>query len=178
MNLRKFNYFLTGLAAALLLGPLNAEAQLQLQRPALYLGGSWGAYNIERGALDDNDDVLKAFVGGQFNEWVAIEGFWTDFNRLDNGAGDRFDADGTGLALVLSAPVGPSSVFVKGGHYWWDANSTVGNVAGAGDGDDPFWGLGLKFGLNKHVAVRLEGERYDVVDTTLDSFTAGLEVKF
>lgn len=176
MRSRNDYLLMAGFAAALLLGPLIANAQLQ--RPALYLGGSWGAYNIDQGSLDDNDDALKAFVGGQFNEWLAVEGFWTDFNRLDNSAGDRFEADGTGVALVLSAPVGPSSVFVKGGQYWWDADSSVSGVSGAGDGDDPFWGLGVKFGFTNHLALRVEGERYDVADTTLDVFTAGLEFKF
>lgn len=176
MRSRNFHFLMVGLAAALLLGPLIAHAQIQ--RPALYLGGSWGAYNIERGALDDNDDTLKAFIGGQFNEWFAIEGSWTDFDRLNNGPGDRFEADGTGLAAVVSIPVGPSSVFVKAGQFWWDANSAVSGVAAAGDGDDPFWGAGARFGFTNHLALRLEGERYDIADTTIDSFTAGLEFKF
>ena len=176
MNITRLSS-LVGLSAAILLAPLSAAAA-QPQRPGFYFGGSWGAYSIEKGALDDNDDALKAYAGGQFNEWFGIEGSWTDFNRLNNDAGDRFEADGKGLAAVLSFPLGASSLFVKGGHFWWDANSSSGGVLGTGDGDDPFWGVGFRFPFNDNFGLRLEAERYDVADTDLDVYTAGLEFKF
>ena len=121
---------------------------------------------------------MKAVVGGQFNNWLGLEGSWADFNRTDNG-GDRFDADGKGLAVVLSMPVGTaSSAFIKGGQFWWESDSSLGGALGASKGNDPFWGAGFKFGFNNHLALRLEAERYDVSDTHLNTVTAGLEFKF
>jgi len=168
---------LIGLSAALLLGPSTAA---QAKSPALYFGGAWGAYSINQSNLDDNDDVLKAYVGFQFTDWLGIEGSWTDFNRLDNaGAGDHFQTDGKGLAVVLSLPLGSASaIFVKGGQFWWDADTSIGGVSGASKGNDPFWGAGLKLGFNEHVALRLEVERYDVDDLKIRAFTAGIEFKF
>jgi hypothetical protein len=166
---------LIGLSAALLLGP---SAAAQARSPALYLGGAWGAYSINHSNLDDNDDVLKAYVGFQFTDWLGIEGSWTDFNRLDNGS-DRFQTDGKGLAVVISLPLGSASaVFVKGGEFWWDSDTSLGGVSGASTGNDPFWGAGFKLGFNNHVALRLEVERYDVGDISLRAFTAGIELKF
>jgi len=166
---------LIGLSAALLLGLSTAA---QAKGPALYLGGAWGAYSIKQSNLDDNDNVLKAYVGIQFTDWFGIEGSWTDFNRLNN-AGDRFDADGRGLAAVISLPLGStSSVFAKGGQFWWDSDSFLGGVLGASKGNDPFWGAGLKLGFNEHVGLRLEVERYDVGEINLRTFTAGIEFKF
>jgi opacity protein-like surface antigen len=175
MQIRKLNS-LIGLSAVLLLVPLTAA---QAKGPGIYLGGAWGAYSIKKSNLDDNDDVLKAYVGVQFNDWFSIEGSWTDFNRLNNDSGDKFEADGKGLAAVISFPVGSTStVFAKGGQFWWDSDSAFGGTLGASKGNDPFWGAGFRFGFNDHLALRLEVERYDVADTKLKTFTAGVEFKF
>lgn len=104
-----------GLAAILLIGPITAA---HAQRPGIYFGGAWGAYSIKKSDLDDNDHVLKGYIGGQVLPWLAIEGSITDFNRLDNG-GERFEADGKGLAALFSLPLGTTStVFAKAGQFW------------------------------------------------------------
>ena len=168
---------LVGLSAVLLLGPLTATAA-QAKGPGIYFGGSWGAYSIKRSSLNDNDHVVKIFVGGQFNDWFGVEGSWNDFNRIDN-SGDRFDADGKGLAAVLSMPMGTvSSAFIKAGQFWWDSASSLGGTSGASSGNDPFWGAGFKFGFNNNFSLRLEAERYDVAETNIDTYTVGLEFKF
>src|SRR5438552_2952957 len=111
------------LPVALLLVPFAAA---YADRPGIYLGASGGAYRIDESNLSDNDNLVKGFVGGQFNPWFGIEGQWTDFNRLDKG-GSRFDADGKGLAAVISFPFSDtSSIFIKGGEFWWDSDSSLG----------------------------------------------------
>lgn len=166
---------LIGLSAVLL---IDSVTSAQAQRPGIYLGGAWGAYSIKESNLDDNDDVLKAYIGGQVLPWLAMEGSITDFNRLDNG-GDRFEADGKGLAALFSIPLGTrATLFAKVGQFWWDTDSVLGGVLDASDGNDPFYGVGFKFGFNDHLALRLEGERYDVSNTRLKTFTAGLDFKF
>ncbi len=164
-----------GLSTVLMLGPLTAA---QAQKPGLYVGAAVGAYSIDESNLSDNDRVLKAYVGGQFTNWFGVEGSWTDFNRVDNG-GDKFDADGAGLAAVLSLPMGSTSaLFIKGGQYWWKSNSVLGGSLGASNGNDPFWGVGAKIGFNNHLAIRIEVERYDVADARLYTVMGGLELKF
>lgn len=166
---------LIGLSTALLLGPLTAA---QAQKPGLYVGAGVGAYSIKESNLSDNDHVIKAYVGGQFTNWFGIEGSWTDFNRTNSGS-NRFEADGAGLAAVFSLPIGPtSSLFIKGGQFWWKSDSVLGGTLGASDGNDPFWGVGVKVGFNDHLAIRLEVERYDVADIHLNTLTGGLEFKF
>jgi opacity protein-like surface antigen len=166
---------LIGLSAALVLGPMAAA---QAKGPGIYLGASWGAYSINESELDDNDDVLKAVIGGQFNDWFGVEGSWVDFKRVIGG-GDRFESDGKGLAAVFSMPVGAtSSAFLKAGQFWWESDSSLGGALGASKGNDPFWGGGLKFGFTDHLALRLDAERYEVADANLNTFTVGLEYKF
>lgn len=166
---------LIGISAALVLGPV---ATSQANDPGVYLGASWGAYNINESELDDNDDMLKAVVGIQFNELFGVEGSWVDFKRIV-GENDRFESDGKGLAAVLSMPVGDSSsAFVKAGQFWWDSNSFLGGVMRSNDGQDAFWGGGFKFGFTDHLALRLDAERYKVASTHLNAYMVGLEVKF
>lgn len=167
--------FLIGLPALLLLAPFTAT---YAQRPGVYLGGAWGGYSINESTLDDNDDLLKAYVGGQFTDWFGIEGSWVDFDRLDR-AGDRFEADGKGLAAVLSLPFSDTSaIYVKAGEFWWESDSVLGGVAGDKDGSDAFFGAGLKLGFTRNLAMRLEWERYDVSHVDLDTASIGLQFLF
>lgn len=174
--------FLVGLPVMFLLGfsgTVQAQNSEQARFPGVYLGASWGSYSIKQSEFSKNDHVLKTVVGGQLNNWFGLEGSWTDFNRTDNGNGDKFKADGMGVAAVLSLPVGAtSSAFLKGGQFWWKSDSALGNTTGASSGNDPFWGVGFKFGFNEHLALRLEAERYDVWQTRISTVTAGLEFKF
>ncbi len=176
MQIKKLkSIILAGLSATVLSAPL---ATLAAQTPGIYIGGEWGAYSIHESNLKEHDNVLKAYVGGQFNSWFGLEGSWTDFNRLNNG-NDRFEADGKGLSAVFSFPVGTaSSVFVKAGEFWWNSDSSLGSSLNAKDGNDPFYGVGFKYGFNEHLALRVEGEHYDVANSKLRTLLAGLEFKF
>jgi len=168
---------LLSITGALLLTPI---ATIQAA-PAtgLYVGGSWGAYKVSAGDLDDNDDLLKGFVGYQFSEMFGVEGQWTDFNRLGNDNNDHFEADGKGLSAVLSFPfTDKSAAFAKIGNFWWDSESSFSGSSRDPDGSDPFWGAGVKFGFTKNFALRVEWERYDVADIDLDTFSVGVQFTF
>jgi OOP family OmpA-OmpF porin len=165
-----------GLPTVLLLGWIGAA---QADRPGIYLGGAWGGYRINESDIHDNDNMLRAFAGLQFSNWFGIEGQWADFNRLNNANGSSFDADGKGLAAVISFPFSEtSSLFIKGGQFWWESDSTIGGTLGDKDGNDPFYGAGFKLGFAKHAALRLEYERYDVSHVKLDAATVGLQFNF
>jgi OmpA-OmpF porin, OOP family len=159
---------LVGLSTILLLAPFTATYA------GLYLGGSWGAFKVNEGDLDDNDDMLKAFVGVGVNSTFSIEGQWTDFNRLSNRNGDRFDGDGMGLSAVISFPLGGgSALFAKGGNFWWDSDSSFAGSRRDPDGSDPFLGFGYRSGV-----LRLEWERYDISGVDLDTVSIGLQFGF
>lgn len=167
---------LVAVLGAFLFAPVNAT----LAAPeGLYLGGSWGAYKIDEGDLDDNDDMLKGFVGWQFSPMFGIEAQRTDFNRMDNDNGDRFEGDGHGVSAVFTFPFNNvSSLFAKVGNFWWDSDSSFASGARDEDGDDPFFGAGFKFGFNENIALRLEWERFDISDVDIDAFTAGVQFTF
>lgn len=51
-------------------------------------------------------------------------------------------------------------------------------MLGASSGNDPFWGVGAKIGFNKHLAIRIEVERYDVAEIHLNTVMGGVEFTF
>ena len=141
-----------------------------------YIGASWGAYRVNESELDDHDDLWKAYVGGTINDVFGVEASWVDFNKARSGAAS-FDADGWGLSAIFNIPLGPaSSVFLKAGQFWWDSNSVLGGLARSRDGNDPFFGAGLRFGAG--LALRLEWERYKVTNIDIDTYTVGLQLGF
>ncbi len=170
MKTNKFNYIIA-ITSALLLASLSTA---QAQGTGLYVGAGLGSYDINDDNLRDNDRVLKTLVGYQLSGFFGIEGAWTDFNRVNNN-GDRFEADGKGLALVLSLPLG---IFVKGGQFWWSSDAVLSSTARSSNGNDPFWGAGIRLGFSDHLALRLEAERYDVLDSNINTYTAGLDIRF
>jgi OOP family OmpA-OmpF porin len=166
---------LIGLPVVLAFSPVASQAA----RPGVYVGASWGAFSINKSDLDDHDSLLKGYGGLQFTDWFALEGTWTDFNRIDNPDGDRFEGDGKGLSAVFSVPIGQSSaLFAKAGEFWWKSKTSFGDVFDDADGRDPFWGVGGQFAFNDHLALRVEAERYDVSEVDLDTASVGLQFKF
>lgn len=166
------------LSGMVFLVSLSASPASHAEAPGIYMGGSWGAYRINDSDLDDHDDLLKAYLGGQFNSWFAIEGSWLDFNRMNNDD-SSFETDGKGLAAIFSLPLSDtSSFYVKGGQFWWNSKSRLGDVVSDDDGDDPFYGAGLKLGLTERFGIRLEWERYDIADIDLDTASVGIQFNF
>ena len=174
MNITKLKS-LPVISAALLLSSMTT---VHAYESGAYIGAGMGSYSIDVNNLDKNDDVIKALIGMQFNEMFGVEASLTDFDRVNNG-GDRFEGDGHGLAAVLSFPVGEASaLFVKGGQFWWDADASISNTSQSSNGNDPFWGAGFKFGFTEALALRLEAERYDVMNAHVKTFTLGLDYRF
>ena len=174
MNIHKLKS-LSVITAGLLISSMTT---VQANESGVYIGAGMGSYSINVNNLDKNDDVIKTLIGVQVNDMFGLEASMTDFDRINNG-GDRFEADGHGLAAVLSFPVGESSaLFVKGGQFWWDADASISNTSQSSNGNDPFWGAGFKFGFTEALALRLEAERYDVINAHVKTFTLGVDYRF
>ncbi|HEX7044587.1 MAG TPA: outer membrane beta-barrel protein [Burkholderiales bacterium] len=140
-----------------------------------YAGASWGAWSVDESELDENDDLWKAYGGWQ-GDLLGVEATWVDFSHAGTGT-QSFEADGWGLSAVLSFPVGrTTSLFAKAGQFWWDSRTVLGGVASSPDGNDPFYGVGLKFG--GPIALRLEWERFDIADVDVDTYSIGVQIGF
>lgn len=153
---------------------LASVSTAQADPKGFYAGAAFGSYDINNDSIDNNDRVLKTLVGYKFTSLMGIEGSWTDFNKVNNG-NDRFEADGFGIAAVVTFRNG---IFLKGGQFFWSSDAVYSNAQQASNGNDPLWGAGYKYGFNEHFALRLEAERYDIKDTHLYTYTAGVDYKF
>lgn len=161
------------IASALLIPSMASAAGLS----GPYFGASWGQYRFKDTGLNENDSLWKAYVGGQFNDWLGLEAGYVSMDRAAN-QGSSFEAEGYTAAAILSIPLAQKSAFyVKGGGFWWDADRK-GSVNVNKKDSDPFYGAGFRFALSDHFSLRLEYERYQVVETDIDSASIGLQANF
>jgi OOP family OmpA-OmpF porin len=159
-------------------GLLLAPAIVPAQQSGPYLGASYGRYDIKENTLDENDALWKAFLGAQLNPWFGLEAAFVNFDRASN-QNSSFETDGWSAAAVLSLPLGTNSaLYAKAGEYWWDAKSDFAGLRRDDNGNDPFWGAGLRVGLSPRVGLRVEFERYKVSDIDLDTASIGLQAFF
>lgn len=143
-----------------------------------YIGAGYGAYQFEDRGIDQSDSFWKAYVGAMVNSAVGLEVSYVDFSQATD-QGSSFEADGYTAGVVLSFPATANlAIYAKGGLLFWDAQSSFVGIRATDDGDDPFYGAGLKFKLNEALDLRVEYERYKIVDVDLDSATAALQFSF
>lgn len=157
----------------------SAASVLPIAAPAeTYLGAGYGAYQFKKSSLDASDSHWKAYLGTMFNSALGIELAYVDFSRASDQS-SSFDADGYTAGLVLNFPMTENfAIYAKGGLFFWEAESSFAGINASDDGDDPFYGAGLQFKLNDALDLRVEYERYKIVNIDIDSATAALQFSF
>jgi OmpA-OmpF porin, OOP family len=133
--------------------------------PEFSIGAGYGMTKLKDEDFDEDEAAKKAFAVLKFNEYIGVEASYIVFDEAGNDA-LTIDADGKALALIFEAPISPAfSIYAKGGQLWWDAdasvNSDVVDVSDDYDGDETFWGGGVKFRLAENLDLRVEYERFN-----------------
>ena len=188
-----------GLFALLGLGslvPLAAQADDMYLRP--YLGVSYvyataqdlkiGGREIDlpEDVTDFDDDVStgKGFVGIELLPWLGLEGQYIYLGETEE-SGFELSGDVYTAAVVLSLPLASDffTIFAKGGMAWWDVELDGPRGFDRGwDGDNVFYGAGVKFKVLPHLYVRAEYERIPVdkdnFEINFDLASAGLQFTF
>lgn len=151
----------------------------------LYAGGSVGLSSMEVDAngFDGSDVGFKIFGGYRFNDYIAVEAFYTDFGEPNDGP-LGIDAYALGIAGVGILPLAERfELFGKVGVAAWDADFT-GPGGFSDDGTDLVLGAGVTYKFSPQFSGRVELEYYDIeadagpfdVDTYL--LSAGLQFNF
>ena len=188
-----------GLFALLGLGslvPLAAQADDMYLRP--YLGVSYvyataqdlkiGGREIDlpEDVTDFDDDVStgKGFVGIELLPWLGLEGQYIYLGETEE-SGFELSGDVYTAAVVLSLPLASDffTIFAKGGMAWWDVELDGPRGFDRGwDGDNVFYGAGVKFKVLPHLYIRAEYERIPVdkdnFEINFDLASAGLQFTF
>lgn len=145
-----------GSASLMFAGQVAAE-------PGLYVGGAYGQSRVNDSDFDDDNQALKAFVGGKFNDYLGLELAANDYGNAE-GNGYSSDLTGVTLALMVYLPLTDSfELFVKGGQLWWENDVKVLNTFDDTlDGEEIFYGAGMNFNFTETLSLRVELERYKV----------------
>lgn len=102
------------------------------------------------------------YTGGLFNDWLGAELGYLNSGKADR-AGGRTRAEGVGLSLLLRAPMGPFSAFVKGGGMYAQTRVSAGAgsdvVPGKRRSWAPTYGGGLGYDVTPNHGVVVEWSR-------------------
>lgn len=113
-------------------------------------------------ACEDSKLAGYVYTGGLFNDWLGVELGYLNSGKADR-AGGRTRAEGVGVSLLLRAPMGPFSAFVKGGTMYAQTRVSSGAlsdvVAGKRRSWAPTYGAGLGYELTPNHGVVLEWSR-------------------
>jgi hypothetical protein len=160
--------FLSVLAASLVVAavPMTAAA-------GVTLGANMGSARVNDGDFESDDTGWKAHIGGNVSDIIGAEIGYIDFGKHGvEGTG----ADAWAPALTLGVPVGLARLYAKGGVAFGEFEGT--SIREEYKSEDPFYGAGLRIGMNQGLGFRLEYERYQFDRADVDVAMAGLDLSF
>lgn len=138
-----------------------------------YLGASYGFYKSGDGDYDEDRDLWEVYGGLALHRFFAVEANYANLGKMSN-AFSEVNSDGWGLAVVGQLPIGDMfSVYGKLGNFWYNTevdlslNDNVDNFDA--DGNEPFYTVGVGFGMAEPITVTLEYTRHNA-DVDLEEF--------
>jgi hypothetical protein len=175
-------------AVALACGMTLMSHPAVAQGPSVYGGGGVGYFRLNDDDFLDQNDRFKdnrtgwrLQAGAQLNPVLSLEGGHVDFGDLNDGS-FRLSADGQFIAGLVHIPLSAGfAPYGKVGQLWWDTEARgpapLGTVADA-DGNDFFYGLGIRFGEGPGLQARLEYDRMALDDADVDMASLILQYRF
>lgn len=162
---------------------------------AMVAAGLTGNSDVDEGALG-----WKAYFGYNFTRYFGLEAGYVDLGEADGdftvvapvaGGGTlETDLSGYTLSAVIRYPFTEQlGTFAKIGGFFWDTDGRARVTAGGTtvvlnddeSGNDLTFGVGMKYAVSEHVAVRADWDRYWNVtddDNDVDFFSVGFELNY
>jgi opacity protein-like surface antigen len=153
------------LAAALL--PTVAAAEVTL-------GANLGTARVNSGEFEGSDTGWKLHIGSSVAQFIGGEIGYVNFGNLGGGNGP--EAEAWTPAVTVGFPLGMARLYGKGGVAFFNAKDR--SIDQEYKENDPFYGVGLRFGLSPGLGFRAEYERYRFDSEDVDMAQAGLELNF
>jgi opacity protein-like surface antigen len=160
----------TVLSAAVLTAPaVWAQDKVSRDNSGPYISGSYGGYKSHGGEFKDDNDLLGAALGYQFNEFFALEAEYIDFGKF--GDDDvKAKLKGVGLSAVGRLPLTQSfGVYAKAGAFASAFDVDAFDESETYDEVNPFVGAGVDFRVTDSLTAFAEYARYNV-DIDEDDF--------
>ncbi|MBZ0335156.1 porin family protein [Marinobacter sp. AL4B] len=160
----------TVLSAAVLTAPaVWAQDNASRDSSGPYISGSYGGYKSHGGDFDDENDMLGAGLGYQFNEFFALEAEYIDFGNFGD---DEVEGKlkGVGLSAIGRLPLTQSfGVYAKAGAFASAFDVDAFDDSETYDEVNPFVGAGVDFRVTQQLTAFAEYNRYNV-DIDKDDF--------
>jgi hypothetical protein len=137
------------------------------------LGANFGSARVNGGDFEGSDTGYKLHAGLS-GPLLGAELGYVDFGQF--GGSDGPDAQAWTPALTLGFPIGMARLYGKGGVAFFDVEGTA--ISEEYTDDDPFYGIGIRFGMTPGLGFRAEYERYRFDNEDVDMAQAGLEFNF
>lgn len=148
--------------------PLAAAADVTI-------GANLGSARLNAGDFEGDDTGWKAHAGVSFNEIIGAEVGYIDFGKY--GVENR-GANAITPAITLGVPLGITNIYAKGGWAFADIEGLSVEEEAESENQDPFYGAGIRVGMNRGLGLRVEYERYQFDRADIDVAMAGLELSF
>ena len=185
--MRTYRTLRRALLPALLAGLFAAPAWSA--EPGFYVGGKLGAASVDGDFIDDDDTSWGAYAGYQFNEWLALEGVYTDFGDVEVDLTDlevdasNLEPDSIGLRAMGAFPVSERFDILAGvGWHSFDLNPADNDELLEQIGDDSstdlFYGVGAQFNFANNVSVRAMYDRFEFDGPDADEISLGVQYTF
>ncbi|MBL3823351.1 MULTISPECIES: porin family protein [unclassified Marinobacter] len=139
-----------------------AQGSVERDQSGPYISGSYGGYKSHGGEFEDENDLLGAAVGYQFNPFLALEAEYIDFGNFgeDNVEGKL---KGFGLGAVGRLPLTDSfGVYGKAGAFASAFDVDAFNESETYDEVSPFVGAGVDFRVTPDLTAFAEYNRYNI----------------
>lgn len=162
-----------------------------------YLGATVGKTSPDENGFED-DGGFKLTGGLAVNDNVAFEMSYVDMGEFDVGQGmlsqisaqvgqtvtdASIEITGFEVSMLGMLPVTPYlSVYGRIGLLFWDADVNVtvqgfGSGSDGDDGNDPLYGMGVKYAFTDRFGMNVEFTRYDALDSKVDLMGLGIELR-
>ena len=149
--------------ASLVTAPVAlAQSNAERDQSGPYVSGSYGGYKSHGGEFEDENDLLGAAVGYQFNPFFALEAEYIDFGNFGE---DEVEGKlkGFGLSAVGRLPLTDSfGVYGKAGAFASAFDVDAFNASEPYDEVSPFVGAGVDFRVTPALTAFAEYNRYNV----------------
>jgi len=149
--------------ASLVTAPVAlAQSNVERDQSGPYVSGSYGGYKSHGGEFEDENDLLGAAVGYQFNPFFALEAEYIDFGNFGE---DEVEGKlkGFGLSAVGRLPLTDSfGVYGKAGAFASAFDVDAFNESETYDEVSPFVGAGVDFRVTPALTAFAEYNRYNV----------------
>lgn len=151
-----------------------------------YAGIGAGYFRInEQDFLEEDNDLRedrgswKAFAGLNLGDIFGLEISHIEFGEVEDDVA-QLEAQGQTIAATLGFPVGDNGrLYVKAGQLYWDADSSIaGLISVEDDGNDNFYGIGMRLGGQEGLGVKLEFEHFELGGAEIDMPSISLNMEF